>query len=99
MGEVMRQATYNANPVALPKNLEVAADMVATKEEVMNKPMVAQAFNRWMDDYTKYPASYEDITDAALRHLNEKLDGRDPTYGEVCAEILSSYLAELSKVV
>ncbi len=52
----------------------------------------AAAFNKWMDDYTKNPEAYEAATTSALRHLNEKLAGTEPTYGQEAAAIFEAYL-------
>lgn len=53
----------------------------------------ASAFNKWMDDYTNDPKAFEEIESAALRHLREQLDGRDPSYGESAAATFAEYLA------
>lgn len=55
----------------------------------------AAAFNMWMDAYMNDPQSYEDSHDSAVRHLKEKLNGEDPSYGAVCAEVLVNYLNKL----
>ena len=53
----------------------------------------AKAFNNWMDDYTKNPLAYKSTADAAIKHLREKLDGREPSYGEECAAVFRAYLS------
>lgn len=55
----------------------------------------AAAFNAWMDDYMNNPQGYEDSHDSAVRHLKEKLNGEEPSYGAVCAEVLVKYLYKL----
>lgn len=49
----------------------------------------------WMDDYMNNPQAYEDSHDSAVRHLKEKLNGEEPSYGAVCAEVLVKYLNKL----
>lgn len=60
--------------------------------EVIDK--YAAAFNRWMDDYTKNPDAFEGTQASALEFLRDKLDGREPTYGERCAAIFQEYLGQ-----
>ena len=55
----------------------------------------AAAFNRWMDDYTKNPEAYESTRITAMRHLNEKLEGQAPSYGEDCAAVFFEYLSNV----
>lgn len=58
-------------------------------------PNYASAFNAWMDDYVNNPQAYESNYDTAMRHVSEKLGGYEPSYGEVCAEVLVNYLNKL----
>ena len=58
-------------------------------------PHYAAAFNMWMDDYMNNPQAYEDSQTIAIRHLTEKLNGEEPSYGAVCAEVLVKYLNKL----
>ena len=58
----------------------------------------AAAFNAWMDDYMNNPQAYEDSHDSAVRHLKEKLNGEEPSYGAVCAEVLVNYLNKLEQL-
>lgn len=62
-------------------------------EEV--EPNYAAAFNAWMDDYMNDPQAYEDSHDSAVRHLKEKLNGEEPSYGAVCQEVLIKYLEKV----
>lgn len=55
-------------------------------------PNYAAAFNMWMSDYMNNPQAYEDSHDSAVRHLKEKLNGEEPSYGAVCQEVLIKYL-------
>lgn len=59
----------------------------------MNKTRVADAFNQWMDDYTNNPEKFESMTSTVLKHLKEKEDGGEPSYGEACAAILANYMS------
>ena len=65
------------------------------KEKFVKVPNYEAAFNMWMDDYMNDPQAYEDSHDSAVRHLKEKLNGEDPSYGAVCAEVLVNYLNKL----
>lgn len=65
------------------------------KEKPVKVPNYAAAFNMWMDDYSNNPQAYEDSHDSAVRHLKEKLNGEEPSYGAVCAEVLIKYLEKV----
>ena len=65
------------------------------EEPVFTQCDYAAAFNAWMDDYVNNPQAYENSHDSAVRHLKEKLNGEEPSYGEVCAEVLVNYLNKL----
>lgn len=58
-------------------------------------PNYAAAFNMWLEDYMNNPQAYEDSHSSAVRHLKEKLNGEEPSYGAVCAEVLVNYLNKL----
>jgi hypothetical protein len=60
----------------------------------MDRTKLAQAFNQWMDDYSKDPDAYQDARTSALEFLREKLDGKEPTYGDECAAVLLEYLGK-----
>lgn len=79
----------------LTGNYMVSGFRVVDLTEVQQKPSYAAAFNAWMDDYMNNPQAYEDSHDSAVRHLKEKLNGEDPSYGAVCAEVLVKYLNKL----
>lgn len=59
------------------------------------KELYAKAFNKWMDDFTNDPKAFSETYECALKHLNEKLQGKEPTYGEVCSEQFTQYLEEV----
>ena len=63
--------------------------------EEVKEPNYAAAFNMWMDAYMNNPQAYEDSHDSAVRHLKEKLNGEEPSYGAVCAEVLIKYLEKV----
>ena len=56
---------------------------------------LSAAFNMWKDDYMNNPQAYEASHDSAIRHLKEKLNGEEPSYGAVCAEVLIKYLEKV----
>ena len=72
------------------------ADFVSLEEKVT--PNYAAAFNMWMSDFMQNPQAYEDSHDSAVRHLKEKLNGEEPSYGAVCAEVLVNYLNKLEQL-
>lgn len=55
----------------------------------------AAAFNLWMDDFTNNPDAFANTTVNALRHLRERSDGREPTYGEEAATTYAAYMARV----
>lgn len=65
---------------------------------VQPTPNYAAAFNMWMSDYMSDPQAYEDSHDSAVRHLKEKLNGEEPSYGAICAEVLVNYLNKLEQL-
>ena len=68
---------------------------VVNKQQKIYTPNYAAAFNMWMQDYSNNPQAYEDSHDSAVRHLKEKLNGEEPSYGSVCQEILIKYLEKV----
>lgn len=68
---------------------------VVQEQDAKATPNYAAAFNMWMDQYVNDPQTYESIYDTAMRHVSEKLGGYEPSYGEVCAEVLVNYLNKL----
>lgn len=63
--------------------------------EEVKQPNYAAAFNMWMSDFMSDPQAYEDSHASAVRHLKEKLNGEEPSYGAVCQEILIKYLEKV----
>ncbi len=51
-----------------------------------------QAFNKWMDDFTNNQDAFEQMATSVIRHLREKKEGIEPSYGELCAALLASYM-------
>lgn len=95
--EVHRNDVYVSTLEGKPlSGLYVKDSFVVIPEVVeQQKPNYAAAFNAWMDDYVNNPQAYENSHDSAVRHLKEKLNGEEPSYGEVCAEVLVNYLNKL----
>lgn len=69
--------------------------MVESSPEVFTQEKFAQAFNMWQDDFCNNPQAYELAGNTAMRHLKEKLDGKEPSYGAVAAQIFQQYLTTL----
>jgi hypothetical protein len=59
------------------------------------QPNYAAAFNAWMNDYISDPQAYESSHDSAVRHLKEKLNGEEPSYGMIAEQMLIEYLNKL----
>ena len=55
----------------------------------MSKQQMAAAFNEWMRRYTKDPAAFEAEFQTVGKYLAEQVAGQEPSYGDVCAELLS----------
>jgi len=58
-------------------------------------PDYAAAFNMWQDDFINNPQAYEDSQTVAIRHLTEKLNGEEPSYGQIAAQMLIEYLEKV----
>lgn len=58
-------------------------------------PNYAAAFNMWMNDFVNAPQAYEDSHSIAIRHLTEKLNGEEPSYGMICEQVLIEYLEKV----
>jgi hypothetical protein len=50
------------------------------------------AFNAWMDEYMTNPKSFQTCHESAMKHLEEKLGGKEPSYGQVATATLFEYL-------
>lgn len=86
--------TYGKETVE--RNLKgIAAWRVIEEVSEPTQPDYAAAFNMWMNDYMSDPQAYEDSHDSAVRHLKENLNGEEPSYGAVCAEVLIKYLEKV----
>lgn len=75
--------------------MERIVDELNGTEVPETTPNYAAAFNMWMNDFVNSPQAYEDSTTVAIRHLTEKLNGEEPTYGQVAAQMLIEYLNKL----
>lgn len=65
--------------------------------QIEGEELVAKAFDRWLDDYENDPEKFEHTWTTVRRHLKEKADGKAPTYGASCVEILNRYIDELAE--
>jgi hypothetical protein len=84
-----------------------AQDVVETSARIIDElngtdvgeqvPDYAAAFNMWMDQYTNDPSSFESSYDTAMRHVSEKLNGREPSYGVVAAQLFQEYLNKVQE--
>lgn len=92
--EQPQEYQYSAEAVNIHVN---KGNWKVVAEELPTSPIpnYAPAFNMWMEDYMNNPQAYEDSHDSAVRHLKEKLNGEEPSYGAVCAEVLVGYLEKV----
>lgn len=60
----------------------------------MNTKFV-DAFNAWMMDYCENPEEFAKVEAEALKFLREKLDGKEPSYGDVAAATFEEYLKQV----
>ena len=86
---------YSRSKEDLDIMLDTVAKTLNGSQSNLAAPNYAAAFNAWMEDYMNNPQAYEDSHDSAVRHLKEKLNGKEPSYGAVCAEVLVKYLNKL----
>lgn len=92
---------YNPKQFTYPKeDVRIHLDngswiVIECCEEVSKENKFTQAFNMWQDDFCNNPQAYEIASDTAMRHLKEKLDGEEPSYGAVAAQIFQQYLTTL----
>lgn len=64
--------------------------LVATKEKI------AAAFNEWMRRYTENPEQFQREWQSVNAFLAEKNEGKEPGYGQACAEYFGQLLGEAS---
>jgi hypothetical protein len=73
-----------------------AASSKARRSTRKAKPVInrtiAQAFDKWMDDFINDPAAFERTERDATTHLHEKLAGEPPSYGARCEAVLLAYM-------
>lgn len=87
----LQEYQYSADAV----NIHVNKGNWKVVAEEKPTPNYAAAFNMWQNDYVADPQAYEDSQTVAVRHLTEKLNGEEPSYGAVCAEVLIKYLEKV----
>ena len=78
---------------------KLASKLVATIHVDGSKvvaEILAKAFNRWLDEYENHPENFEQQWATIRRHLKEKAEGVEPTYGEKCVGMLNFYIDELA---
>lgn len=56
-----------------------------------NEEMVL-AFNTWMEDYCGNPERFQKTSTSAIEFLKEKLEGKEPSYGESCVALMNEYI-------
>jgi hypothetical protein len=53
---------------------------------------IVEAFNLWMDTFSNNPSEFDDDVISAHRHLQEKLNKQDLSYGESATATLMNYI-------
>ncbi len=56
---------------------------------------MSKAFNEWMRRFTETPEQFEREFQSVGRFLADKNAGKEPSYGESCAEYFTQLLDEL----
>jgi hypothetical protein len=62
----------------------------------MDRKTMSAAFNEWMRRYTEEPERFEASFQSVMKFLAERSDGKEPTYGETCAEFMEHLASELT---
>jgi hypothetical protein len=55
------------------------------------KEQIIAAFNEWMRQFTENPAEFEAEFQTVSRFLSERVEGKEPSYGETCAALLEKF--------
>lgn len=58
----------------------------------MTKEEMVLAFNTWMEDYCNNPEGFQKTSSSVIKFFKEKLEGREPSYGETCTALMHEYL-------
>jgi len=57
----------------------------------MKKEKMVAGFNAWMDEYINHPEKFNRRWESIRKHLSEKSNGEEPSYGQRCEVALSHY--------
>lgn len=49
----------------------------------MDRERIIAGLNYWMDDYIDRPQEYTADFETVMKHLQERNEGREPSYGEI----------------
>ena len=60
----------------------------------MKPEEIVKGFNNWMDECINNPENFEKNAQLIEAHLQEKDEGKEPTYGERCLACLTKYAKE-----
>ena len=61
----------------------------------MEKEKLIKAFNEWMRRFEQEPERFEAEYKSVKRFLKDEAEGREPSYGEACANYLEQLMAEV----
>lgn len=55
---------------------------------------MVQAFNKWLDDSINKPDEFYLAQEIVAQHLAERVNGIEPTYGDMCAATIERYMQQ-----
>ncbi len=66
-----------------------------SRRDKMDKEKMAKAFNEWMRLFTEEPDRFEHEFQTVVAFHRDQAEGREPSYGAVCAAYLEKLSARL----
>jgi len=91
-GKVVVYGNSTGEVASLVNRVTESLNRTEVPEKELN---YAAAFNMWQDDFCNNPQAYEDSQTVAIRHLTEKLNGEEPSYGMIAEQMLIEYLEKV----
>lgn len=61
----------------------------------MTNAQMVKAFNEWMRRFIEEPDRFEREFQTVSQFVKDEAEGREPTYGEVCAPYLTQLASEM----
>ena len=56
--------------------------------------ITAEHFNKWMDDYIENPEKFARDWQTVGKHVEERMEGVEPTYGDLCLAYLEQVVLD-----